>query len=108
MDRITLTQDTIDAIVSCKRNLLYESYDELLTSTTKEFHQGDCLIFVDFNLDMQWVQEEEVHSEVPPPNIEDLSHWECYNAYITDVCAYDSGGCDLIISNIIELYDEQA
>lgn len=92
MGKITLTQKTIDAILAYKEYLLGNGYAEYQDETTKGFYQGDCSITVDFGLSMEWIEDKEVHSEVPPPNIEDLSHYECVKATIENVYTFDKDG----------------
>lgn len=105
MDRITLTQDTIDAITRYKDSLCARSYLEFQEDCTATFYQDDSIIDVDYSLNMQWVENKESHNEVPPPNIEDLSHWECLNAEIDGIYAFDNDGNDIEITNKGMLYD---
>lgn len=89
MDKITLTQKTINAILDYKQYILDGNYAEYQETTSMDFKQGELSIFVEYGLDMEWIEGKEIHNEIPPPNIEDLSHYECVDVTINEVFAFD-------------------
>lgn len=104
MEKITLTQETIDEISSFRDYLLVAYFSYSVDETSIEIHQGDCSIQVDFSLKAIWVEDKEVHNEVTPPNIEDLSHYEYTDVTIKDVYAFDKDGNDLEITNREQIF----
>lgn len=94
---ITLSRATIAEI----RNYAYE-YDidqSHISETGVEFMQNDDCISVDFEFYGRFIEEYMEHSEVAPPNLEDMSHWTLDTVNITGIAAWDSDGNSLTISN---------
>lgn len=98
MEKITLTKETIDAIIGYKQTLLDKNYFQYQENCTATFYQGDYIIDVNYDLYMEWVNESNPHAEMASHIPEDLSHWLCYRVAVREVFAFDNDGNDLEIT----------
>jgi hypothetical protein len=98
MKAIKLTKATIKAIAEAINGR------EVCRSITKvegaEFEQGKNLIFVDFTIDADFIEDLNVHNEVDYNNIEDLSCWVACNVEVDNITAFDEDGEELEVSQI--------
>lgn len=104
MTKVALTQATIKAIHSYIDNYTLE--DDLCTSADVkdvQFKQGDIDIDVDFFFWGHNEHSKNVHSEVPPPNIEYFTEYITDGGEITDIRAYDKDGELVDITNLSEI-----
>lgn len=101
MKTLTLAKETLQAIRdrldTCERDAEAEEVNGA------EFRQDGCDIYVDGMVYARWVNDMEVHGEVPPPNTEDFSHYEPDGWSVDNVVAYDADGEEVEITNADEI-----
>lgn len=91
-----LTKEVVDEINHTIENV---NVSEEYSLHEFEMTVGLITLFITFSVWGHYVEDIFAHTEVPYPNVEDLSYYEFSSAEITDICAYDDDGEEVVIEN---------
>ena len=96
MKAIKLSPKTIKAIAEFINNT--EVCNSFTSVREAEFEQGKNIIYVDYNVTADYIEDLNVHNEFAYNNIEDLSFWCPCDVELLSVTAYNEDGDEMKVS----------
>ena len=96
MKQIRLSKKTVRAIAEFINST--QVRNSLTPVSDAEFEQDGCMIYVDYEVYADYVETQDVHSEVPYNQIEDLSCWIPCDVQLKSISAFDEDGDQLEVT----------
>lgn len=96
MKAIKLSPKTIKAIAEFINAT--EVHSSFTNVKEAEFEQGKNIIYVDYNVTADYIEDLNVHNEFSYNNIEDLSYWCPCDVELLSVTAYNEDGDEMKVS----------
>lgn len=96
MKQIRLSKKTIKAIAEFINSTEVSGY--MTPVLNAEFEQNGCMIYVDYEVYADYIEAENIHSEVSYNQIEDLSCWVACDVQLKSICAFNEDGDQLEVT----------
>lgn len=96
MKQIHLSKKTIKEIAEFINSTEVRGY--ITPVLNAEFEQGGCMIYVDYDVYADYIESENIHSEVATRQVEDLSSWVACDVQLKSICAFDEDGDQLEVT----------
>lgn len=97
METLEIDDDTLEAIQDYIDSYPLESEMEMAEGV--EFRQDGCLLIADISVYGHYENCSELHTEVPPPNIEEGGYWKVDGGSILSLLAFGTDGEELAIDD---------